>query len=114
MLQGPLLGKILILDLDSIEFPDLQSAIIFLTSRTVFIFKILKFVFHSRIGLRKILVDILSDVKMSYNIFSVLRFSHENSSDYEQNDWLNCLYTDTSFKCKSFKMPRFTNSRGLS
>ena len=35
---------------------------------------------------------------MTCNIFSVIRFSHENSSHYEQNDGFNFRYNDATLK----------------
>ena len=48
---------------------------------------------------------------MMYHIFSVIGFSHENLSDYEQNDGLNFRYTDATFKCKSLKIPRLKKKK---
>ena len=43
-----------------------------------------------------------------HSVLSVIRFSHENPSDYDEDDRLNSLYTDTTFKCELLKMLRFT------
>ena len=78
--------KIFIFELDLVDFPHFQSAIIYLKSCTILISEKLKVCFLVQNLLKKIVRDVLNDVKMTYNIFSVLGFSHENSSySSEQN-----------------------------
>lgn len=47
------------------------------------------FIFEFRICPRKFFRDAINDFKMMYNIFLAICFSHEHSSDYEQNDGFN-------------------------
>ena len=55
---------------------------------------------RAQICSKRILRGLLSDVNMTYETFSVTRFSHENLSDDEQNDGINFRYTDAKFDCK--------------
>ena len=64
-------------EFNSIVCPDFESATIFSYCFTVLFYKSLKLIFEFRICGRKIVEDLLCDIKMTYKTFSFICFSHE-------------------------------------